>query len=48
MKKKIKTFEQKFHYSMTPVRAMEFILFQEGREEKKEDTAGKIEEEKER
>ena len=31
----IKTFEQKFHYSMTPVRAMEFILFQEGREEKK-------------
>lgn len=31
----IKEFERKFHYNMTPVRAMEFILFQKGREEKK-------------
>lgn len=44
----IKEFERKFHYNMTPVRAMEFILFQKGREEKKKIQLEKNEEEKER
>ena len=41
LEERIKKFEDKFHYRITPVRAMEFVLFQEGREENRKIREGK-------